>query len=350
MAQIRNQTLIEKKLRENFNDLDFGDYALVYLKEPFNDDEEKQELVDLLKQVHDDASSLPTVGAELGYSKELDQKIIDHFNDASYVLDNAVPKNYSSKDLSEIRILPTNPYTFRWLLEEMKSNLPDNSCSVQVCIGDVFEERMPHIFLALYFLHPSCVFPPSNSYDPDWIGFPGAYVGQTVNKQGILEFRAQTNYAVFHSNSYEEISDSVLYAAKFHSLDDDKFKEFEEDLRKVLGFPKARITREGHVYVVEDDGINNYLTKKWPNLDVASNAAYQMPFFFSEGSVRKAKMNLGIKNLESNCFNLTEEDMIKIRKINNSVKSVIEKHINTSPLDIIYRTSLEEVLKNKNHA
>ncbi len=342
---IRDRTLTEKKIRKNFNDLDLGDYALTYLKEPFSSDEEKQSLVNLLKQVNNDAINLPSVGAELGYSMELDQKVIDYFNEAGFVIDNAVPQSYSSKEVSEIRVLPTNPYSFRWLIEEMMYHLPNTSCTVQVCVGDVFEERMPYIFLALYFVNPSCVFPPVKSFEPDWIGFPGAYVGQTVNRQGFLDFRAQSNYAVFHSNSAQEIADSALYAAKLHAIDNEKFNEFEEELRKILGFPQARVTHNGHVYTVEDE-LNKFLKRKWPNLDLDSNVAYQMPFLFTQGSVYRAKINLGIKRLEEKCFNLSEEEMLKIKKINQTVKDVIEKHINTNPLDIIYRAPLDEVLKN----
>ncbi|MBI5064647.1 hypothetical protein HZA97_00285 [Candidatus Woesearchaeota archaeon] len=334
----------ELKALKNHRNLNFGDYELIYFKHDWRQ-EEKQKLVDLLQEVKNYSKHLPTVGVELAYSTKLPKEFIDHLNYGKYSVPNTVRKSEASFHVSEIRPLPTNPYSFRWLLEDIGRFLPSDSSSILVNVGKVNDARAPYIFLALYFLYPTCVFPMQQSKHGDHIGFPGAYIGQSVNFRGDLVFRAQTNYLITHSNDINEIADSCFYAAQLHSISDEEFTEFEEELRKVLGFQNRRQMINGEIWIREKEELGDLLKKEWPMKTKDNRCPYQLPQEFVQKSIEKARENLKISHLTKNIYNLDENAGKELRAVNEKVKKVIERYLHITSEDIIYRTTLENALK-----
>ena len=215
-------------------------------------------------------------------------------------------------------------------------HLPDsNATSVQVCVGEINNERTPAIFLALYFINPSCVF---HIIDPTLvdvpifpeIGFPGAYIGQKVNKRGKLESRKQTNYYVLHSSDPHEIADVAFFAAKLHKIPDRDFHLFKSDLRE---FFRLSSTDYKHL-----------LGNRWP-CQSAIGSACELPFTFIRAAVGEVKSNLGLTELENKVFNLTAADKEKVLEVNKNTSKIVERYTITTSLDIEYRAPLEELLE-----
>ncbi|MBI4919043.1 hypothetical protein HY837_03875 [archaeon] len=320
--------------------LNFGDYELIHFKS-YLEIKQKQDLVNFLKQVHAYSKNLPTVGVELGYSTVLSKDFLDYLNDGKYCFPNSVPRSENhSNQTSEIRVLPTNPYALRWLLEEISPLFPEISSTVQVCVENVDTKKMPFIFLALYFSNPSCILPPCFKTDKDMIGFPGAYVGQTATVYDSLKCRAQTNYLVIHSDSINEMADACFYAAKLHSIDKEKFVLFEEELREFLGFGRIRKNIEGEIWVKEFDDLRDLLNKDWPGKYTNDRSPYQMPPEFIENSIKKVKNYFNINDPE----NLSQDSITQLAILNRGVKQIIEKYIDISPYDIMYRASINDLL------
>ncbi|PIN79977.1 hypothetical protein COV11_04875 [Candidatus Woesearchaeota archaeon CG10_big_fil_rev_8_21_14_0_10_30_7] len=355
----------------NYHGLNLGDYELLY----FNKNstiEQKQKLVDLLREVHLSSEQLPTVGVELSYTARLKEDFLQYLIDGRFILPNQVPKSYNAKinekfhepsyskgEGSEIRLLPTNPYTFRWLLKQIHHGLPQEKAQVQICVGDVNDKRMPYIFLALYFMNVACAFPTKSSEGNDHIGFPGCYVGQSVRidkDPTLLISRAQTNYSVLKSDDLDEMADACFYTAKLHSISDEEFANFEEDLRKVLGFQNRRQVINGEVWLRERDELNDLLEKEWPRRNADLNAPYQPPPEFLTYSIEKVKEEWELKKLEYDINNVDvedinaihalseHEDLDNLRDLTIHVKEVLEQHLNITPSDIMYRTSLNELM------
>lgn len=168
----------KKEIHKFYGDLDeltdllAGDYQLIYLKRN-NNQVDRKHLLNLLKEANEESKGLPTVGVELEYSCALPIRTIDLLNQSSYFPENQVPKSYSYGGKSEIRTLPTNPYSFYWLIEEFYKHLPKHGASAQICIGDVKRFRMPYIFLAMHFTNQNCFFPmTSPDGNKDGLEFP----------------------------------------------------------------------------------------------------------------------------------------------------------------------------------
>ncbi len=308
-------------LYEEILEFNIGDYALLNLR---NDNEQVK---DLLKKVSDETRHLPTVGVEIVYAGSLDDKIVEEFNNVASVVFNEVPETYSGKIKSEIRTMPTNPYAFKWLMQELTSFFPEFAGTVQVSVGDVNEERMPYVFLTLYFMHPSCVFETKKVTEEDMIGFPGAYIGQTIDKRGKIKNRGQTNYSIMHSYDLKETTTACLIASKLHSLSKEEFWEYSRELRTILGI---------------DHPILNLVYKEWP-MKKHLYAAYQMPEEFMEKSIEKVKENWRIKELEEKVKELNEQDIEKVKILNNKIARLVEKYT-TEEIDLKYAGSLDEVL------
>ncbi|MBI2565338.1 hypothetical protein HYV79_05150 [Candidatus Woesearchaeota archaeon] len=337
-----------------------GDLEFIYFKKGLCE-EEKKDLSDLLKQVDIESQNLPTVGVELEYSSKLAENTIKKLVDGSYVYPNKVPESYSKEYKSEIRILPAKPYVFRWLIEEVGKYLPSEIApSVQISVGNVNGKRMPYILLALYFMSPDCIFPTVVSENNDKIGYPGVYVGETVDVEGNKIARGQTNYHFMHNSDPNEIADAALFAAKLHSLNDTTFRDFEDDLRELLGFPTRQISVNGKEYIKENDALNELLKKNWPNKERSNLCAYQPPPEFFEYSINKAKAHLGLINLEERLgielkqklevlseekIELSEDEIELVQEINNSVKKLLINYAITTSEDIQYCCSFEKALK-----
>ncbi len=324
---------------DNHDGLNFGDYELIHFKS-YLENEQKQKLVNFLKQVHEYSKNLPTVGVELEYSELLSKGFLDYLNDGKYCFPNSVPKSENNGKTSEIRLLPTNPYTLRWLLEEINPLLPEISSTVQVCVENVDTKKMPFVFLALYFSNPSCVLPTNLYTGKDLIGFPGAYVGQTATVYDSLKHRAQTNYLALHSNDIHEMADACFYAAKLHALDKEKFVLFEEELREFLGFARIRRSINGELWVKEFDELRDLLSKTWPGRYTNDRAPYQMPPEFIETSIQRVKDYFNINSHED----LSQESINQLTGLNRGVKQIIEKYIDITPYDIMYRASIRDLL------
>lgn len=308
-------------LYEEISEFNIGDYSLLNLR---NDNEQVKEL---LKKISNETKHLPTVGVEIVYEGSLDDKIVEEFNKVASTVFNEVPETYSGKNKSEIRTIPTNPYAFKWLIQELSDFFPKFAGTVQVSVGEVNEDRMPYVFLTLYFMHPSCAFETKKANEDDMMGFPGAYVGQTVDKKGKIKNRGQTNYSIMHSYDLKEITTACLIASKLHSLSKEEFWEYSRELRTILGI---------------DHPILNLVYKEWP-MKTHPYAAYQMPEEFIEKSIEKIKENWKIKELEQKIKELTEEDIEKIKTLNNKIARLVEKHT-TEEIDLTYSGSLDEVL------
>lgn len=336
----------KKTLKElkNWENLNLGDYELIYFKSYYNV-EKKQSLVNLLQQVNNYSKNLPTVGVELEYNTLLPKDLLDYLNDGKYCWPNKVPKSENKENkTSEIRLLPTNPYAMRWLFEEINCYLPKISSTVQVCVEHVNDRKMPFIFLALYFMHPSCVLPKNFNTAKDLISFPGAYVGQTATKHDSLKHRAQSNYYVLHSYDVNEISNACFYAAKLHALNYENFINFEEDLREFLGFSRAVKIINEEVWVKESDELKKHLRRTWPRRDNNNKVPYQMPKEFIEYSIKRVKKYFKLPTIIEKVQELSKEEIIKITKLNYGIKEIIEKHISINPEDLMYKNSLEELL------
>ncbi len=334
----------ELKPLKNHRTLNFGDYELLYFKKDWPI-EEKQKLVNLLQEVKNYSKHLPTVGVELAYSTKLQNELIEYLNNGKYATSNTVRKSEISYNITELRPLPTNPYAFRWLLEDISRFLPSDSSSILINVGKVNDERTPYIFLALYFLYPTCIFPMRSSKHGDHIGFPGAYVGQSVNFRGDLVFRAQTNYLITHSNDINEIADACFYAAQLHSISNEEFNNFEEDLREALGFQKRKKTINGEVWIREKEELSDLLKKEWPMKNIDNRAPYQLPPEFVQISIEKARENLKITRLTKSIYDLDENAGKELRAVNLKVKKIVEKYLQINSEDIIYRTTLEKALR-----
>ncbi|MBI5065547.1 hypothetical protein HZA97_04885 [Candidatus Woesearchaeota archaeon] len=313
------------RLYEEIPEFNIGDYSLLNLRK---DDEKVKEL---LKKVSNETKHLSTVGVEIVYEGSLDNLVVEEFNKAASIVFNEVPETYSGKNKSEIRTMPTNPYAFKWLIQELNAFFPKFAGTVQVSVGNVNEERMPYVFLTLYFMHPSCVFETKKATKEDMMGFPGAYIGQTIDKRGKIRNRGQTNYSIMHSYDSKEVINACLIAAKIHSLSKEEFWEYSRELRTILGI---------------DHPILNLVYKEWP-MKTHPYAAYQMPEDFIEKSIEKIKENWKIKELEQKIKELNEEDIQKIRTLNNKIARLVEKYT-TEEIDLKYAGSLDELLRKTN--
>ena len=332
--------------------LNLGDYQLLYLKRNLPI-ESRKNLISLLEETHNESKHLPTVGVELGYSKRVSLKTINILNTSSCFIRNQVPKSYTSfHGNSEIRTMPTNPYSFYWLIEEIMANLPETNPSVQICVGSVNQKRTPWILSSLSLITPSCILPEAVVWNVEMgIGFPGAYIGQTaeLNLKGTCRLvpQAQTNYYIMYSSDWKEIADAAFYASKLHILPDKKFKEFEEELATLFGF-KEDPRKEIH---------ENY----WSSESDPFNIYGQPPYRVNENLrlliLNHAKNHLKLKDLEEKVKlsliegkeGLTIPEMERVGRVNTSVKAIMVKYAITTPTDIIYCSSLEDALRLTNY-
>ncbi len=320
------------------NKLNLGDYELIYFNLEKKTLEERTKLFELLDYVDRNSKDLPTVGVELEYSSALDKKAKRKLNHGRRALPNQVPETYSTKDKSEVRLLPTNPYAFRWLLEEVGSYLPKRATSVQVSVGKVDGDRMPYTAIALYFMSPSSIFPTVKESHGDEISFPGGYVGQTVLRDGSLVLRGQSNLSVIQSADMQEVADAAFFAAKIYSLPEKEFYEFKKELAVYLGlFPNPLADAVKELQDYHKSGIDMYRLNSKHILS----------------AIDKAKNHLDIKGLEQVALKaietkepLKDEVIEKMNEVNSTVKNIISKHTITGDLELMYRCSLEEALKN----
>ncbi|MBI2105287.1 hypothetical protein HYT56_00445 [Candidatus Woesearchaeota archaeon] len=294
---------------------------------------QRERLFRLLRQVKKNSSDLPTTGIELGYTHDIPKSCVKFLNKVSRVKQNIIPLSYTSSNRSEIRLLPTNPYSFSWLLETVSPFMPKNLASVQFTVGNVNDERMPYIFLATYFLHPSCSFPrlPA-SHEKFEVNFPGVYVGASSDLNPIWHIQnmnlikwGQTNYFVAHTSNVRDVSDVPLYLSKLHSLDDNKFLEFKNELLDFLGVNEGIMT-------------HTRIEKRFPS-------AYKLPENIRNWAIGVAKSRLGLLELEKRIFNLSEKDAQRINYVNSAIKGILEKYTITDQNDMLYRCSLEDALK-----
>ncbi|MBI4918903.1 hypothetical protein HY837_03170 [archaeon] len=320
------------------NKLNLGDYELIFFNLDKKTLEERTKLFELLDYVDRNSKDLPTVGVELEYFSEIGKEAKKQLNYGRHALPNEVPETYSTKDKSEVRLLPTNPYAFRWLLEEVGNYLPKRATSVQVSVGKVDSERMPYAGLALYFMSPCSIFPTVKETHGDEISFPGGYVGQTVLRDGSLIYRGQSNLSVIQSADMQEVADAVFFAAKIYSLPKKEFEDFKKELTNYLGLnpdPLVGAVNELKMY------------------DTSGNMMYRLNSNHLLNAIDQAKNHLEMKVLEQVALkaieskeSLDDEVISKMNEINETVKNIISKHTITGDLELMYRCSLEEALKN----
>ena len=400
--RIRKSLQIRKEMEEVYGSLNelkkshlyLGDCQLLYLKK--GEKRCSKKLLKLLSQAHQDVGSLPTVGVELGYSSEIPQTTVEVLNASSDIGEHSIKNSYALQEKSEIRIMPTNPYSFYWLIEEIMSLLPKNNPSVQICIGNENRERALPIFLTLYFVNNSCILPTTKGDKEDTIYFPGLYIGESVSPEltlkpipkEILEINpiiyeesrisekdiilldqenhnpikkdrqviqtnreetrrilklledykqckgnrelTQTNYFISHSSDAVDIANTCFYAAKLHSMQETEFQEFKRNLMSFLGLKENEI----------------------PESPKGTGLYEKLPEEERDNFLQKVKTHLRLNDLENKIKESLflgkpipiPREILKIGRVNNAIRHIIEEYTITTSADMIYRRPLEELI------
>ncbi|MBS3159040.1 hypothetical protein J4206_07180 [Candidatus Woesearchaeota archaeon] len=314
-----------------------------------NKEIESKQLKSLLREARVHSVDLPTVGAELEYATEISRKKVVELNDIALLLRPHMPASYTTREKSEIRFLPSNPYTFRWYVEEVFKRLPeDKTPKVMITMQDVNKERTPYVLLALYFSSPSCVLPfvETKEEGHSTISFPGVYVGQTT-RDGKIEVRGQTNYSVMHSKDPCEIANVAFFTSKLHSMSDDAFKEFAKDITAFLGLDTLRFKSRMEFLSQEKTWNGEYGYDYTSFGRFPTEKAYSLPECFVRETIVTAKTYLGIRATEQHFPFYTYEEEERIREINRNVQNILEQHTVTTPEDIMYSTPLEMVMNER---
>ncbi len=394
----REYTQIKEEMENAYGNLEeleklqlyLGDYQLLYLKRDENG--ESQKLIELLLQSKKEAASLPTVGVELEYRSEIQGEIIELLNKCHDFGYHEIPRNYSTSEKSEIRVLPTDPYSFYWLIENIMQHLPNITPSVQICIGDENIERTLPIFLSLYIMNCSYVLPITEG-DEETLGFPGVYIGESKSPSKVrsipskehleqlerdpprvkisdkdIRIRSlprrlmyyfikkshatnsnpieednqqihvpkrdivQTNYLVMYSKDAMSIANTAFYAAKLHALSQEEFQSFRRAFTSFLKLQEKDIQEQ-------------------ENFSKGYGLIVKFPEKRRNEILEKIKKNMGLEDLENKIYseiksgNYNPKEVItSVAWIANHVRHLIEEYTITKNADRIYRCSLEEII------
>src|SRR3989344_258572 len=87
-----------------------AEYALFYLNKDLN----PVALERLLRESTIGSLDLPLVGAELNYASQIPRETVIEFNDLALVLRSSIRPSSATSESSEIRLLPSRSYSFRW--------------------------------------------------------------------------------------------------------------------------------------------------------------------------------------------------------------------------------------------